>query len=78
VEQFYVNGGYLYPEFNVFYWYGLLTTTATWPGFRWQDRRFPAPNATSYRNWGTLTVPQPGGNDLAFPEPNKWVAAGQQ
>jgi hypothetical protein len=71
VEKFYVEGGFLYPEFNVLYWFGLLTTPATWPSFRWQDKQFPAPNATSYRNWGTLKVLMEDGT-LAYPEPNKY------
>jgi hypothetical protein len=71
VERFYVDEGFLYPEFNVLYWFGLVSTAATWPSFRWQDKQFPAPNATTYRNWGTLKVELPEGT-LAYPEPNKY------
>jgi hypothetical protein len=72
VERFYTEGGYLYPEYNVFYWFGLVSNATVWPSFRWQDRSFPAPNATSYRNWGVLTVPQADGTAIAFPEPNRY------
>jgi hypothetical protein len=58
-------------RYNEFYWSGLVSSGATWPSFRWQDKQFPAPNATSYRNWGTLRVPLPDGTSLAYSEPNK-------
>ena len=74
VEKFYVDGGYLYPEFNILYWFGLYTSSSTWPSFRWQDAQFPTPNATSYRNWGVLQVMQPDGNTVAVAEPNRYEA----
>ncbi len=46
-----------------------------WPSFRWQDKQFPAPNATTYRNWGTLKVPLEDGTSLAYSEPNRWAHA---
>lgn len=72
VESFYVNSGYISPEAAVFYWFGMFSTAATWPGFKWQDASFGTPTAANYTNWGVLVVPQPGGAALAFPEPNRY------
>jgi hypothetical protein len=53
VEQFYVDGGMLLPNFarHSTYWMGLRA--ATWPRFTWLDATLPAPAAASFINWGT-------------------------
>jgi hypothetical protein len=37
VEQYYINKGYLIPNFHKNYWLGLTTDTATYPTFTWSD-----------------------------------------
>ena len=73
MESFYVDGGYLYPEYNVMYWFGLYTSAATWPQFKWQDARYGTPNPLyNHTNWGVLQVPRASGNNDAYPEPNRY------
>jgi hypothetical protein len=51
VEDFYVSGGYLLPNFHREYWMG--ASTMAWPNFTWTDITMP-PMARGYRHWGTL------------------------
>ncbi len=79
MEDFYTNGGYMFPEYSVFYWFGLFTREATWPTFAWQDASFGKPNPLfNYTNWGLLTVPRADGNSDAYPEPNRCAGRGRQ
>ncbi len=44
VEQHFIDGGMLLPNFNIKYWIGLSTTS--WPRFRWLDPATPRLNST--------------------------------
>ena len=61
VEQFFIDGGWLFPKYHINYWTGLRQR----PGGRWNftDTTIPSPSFRTYSNWGTdgatnLTEPQ--------------------
>ncbi len=62
VEAYYVQAGFLLPDFHKVYWMGLDSNVKDWPKFRWMDRAVPGPNDDTYRHWGKLLpdgVPEP-------------------
>jgi hypothetical protein len=62
VESFYVQAGFLLPDFHKVYWMGLDSSKRDWPRFRWMDRAIPGPSEGNYQHWGKLLpdgVPEP-------------------
>ena len=51
VESFYINNGYLLPNFHKHYWMG--ATATLWPKFVWTDITLPV-FEKGYRHWGTM------------------------
>ena len=76
VEKFFTDNGFWFPTNFQFYWMGLKATN--WPTFAWSDKMVPGPNATSYRHWGTFTMPgaTPVGEPYSMPGQAQQMCAG--
>jgi hypothetical protein len=52
VELYYINNGYLFPKYHLFYWIGLTTPQADPQEWRWIDPTAPKVSSTAYQHWG--------------------------
>lgn len=53
VERYFVDQGFLFPEYHDNYWLG--AEASPWPEFVWLESTNPAPGPDTYTNWGTYT-----------------------
>ncbi len=70
VEQYYINNGYLFPKYHLFYWIGLSTPTTDPIAFNWVDPTSGNLTSNSYQHWGQGATGNPP--DMGS-EPNNYM-----
>ena len=70
--QYFSNAGWLFPNYNKYYWLGLQNRTlpdGSRSDFQWLDPHVPGPDYSTYEQWGSneWTV-EPHNNGGLFPE----------